>query len=170
MNKVLGVEEPRIGLLNIGAEEEKGNAVYKEAHQLLKKAPLNFIGNVEGRDALDGSIDVIVSDGFGGNIFLKTCEGTAIMLFKLIKAELTSSLPRKLAAAVLKPGLKKVAAKLDYTEYGGALLLGIDGIAVKAHGSSNATAFENALKQAKTAVERDVVGSIRQSLVDALES
>jgi phosphate acyltransferase len=170
MNRVLGVESPRIGLLNIGAEEEKGNEVYKQAHQLLKKSTLNFVGNVEGRDALDGGVDVIVSDGFGGNIFLKTCEGTANLLFTLIKAELTASLPRKLAAAVIKPGLKKIAKKLDYTEHGGALLLGIDGVAVKAHGSSNAKAFENALRQAKTAVERDVVGSIRQSLVTALES
>lgn len=170
MNKVMGVEKPRIGLLNIGAEEEKGNAVYKEAHQLLKQTPLNFIGNVEGRDALDGCVDVIVSDGFGGNIFLKTAEGIAMMLFTLLKKELTASLPRKLAAAVLKQGFKNVKAKLDYTEYGGALLLGIDGIAVKAHGSSNARAFENALIQAKTAVERDVVGSIRNSLITALES
>lgn len=169
MNKVLGVGSPRVGLLNIGAEEEKGNAVYKEAHQLLKHSALNFKGNVEGRDALDGNVDVIVSDGFAGNILLKTAEGAMSFLFTLLKKELTASLPRKLAAAVLKKGFKSVKAKLDYTEYGGALLLGIDGIAVKAHGSSNARSFTSALKQAKTAVERDVVGSIRQSLVAALE-
>lgn len=170
MNKVMGVENPRIGLLNIGAEEEKGNAVYKEAHHLLKSAPLHFVGNVEGRDAFDGGVDVIVSDGFAGNIFLKTAEGVAGFLFTLLKAELTATAPRKLAAAVLKKGFKSVKAKMDYTEYGGALLLGIDGVAVKAHGSSNARSFESALRQAKTAVERDVVGSIRQSLVAALES
>ena len=170
MNRVLGVDNPRVGLLNIGAEEEKGNAVYKEAHQLLKGAPLNFVGNVEGRDALDGNVDVIVSDGFAGNIFLKTAEGVAMFLFTLLKKELTASTPRKLAAAALKKGFKSVKAKMDYTEHGGALLLGIDGVAVKAHGSSNARSFESALRQAKTAVERDVVGSIRQSLISALES
>jgi phosphate acyltransferase len=170
MNKVMGVANPRVGLLNIGAEEEKGNAVYKEAHQLLKSAPLSFSGNVEGRDAFDGSVDVIVSDGFAGNIFLKTAEGVASFLFTMLKAELTSSLPRKLAAGVLKEGFHAVKKKMDYTEYGGALLLGIDGIAVKAHGSSNARSFESALKQAKTAVEKDVVGSIGQSLVSVLDN
>jgi glycerol-3-phosphate acyltransferase PlsX len=171
MNRVMGIDRPRVGLLNIGAEEEKGNAVYKEAHQLLKhSAQLNFVGNVEGRDALDGNVDVIACDGFGGNIFLKTTEGTATMLFTLLKKELTASLSKKLAAAVLKPGLKNLKKKLDYNEQGGALLLGIDGVAVKAHGSSNAKAFESALRQAKTAVEKDVVGSIRQSLIAALET
>ena len=170
MNKVVGVENPRIGLLNIGAEEEKGSALYKEAHHLLKSAPLNFQGNVEGRDALDGNVDVIVADGFAGNILLKTAEGAMSFLFTLLKRELTASPVRKLAAAVLKKGFKNVKAKLDYTEYGGALLLGIDGVAVKAHGSSNARAFESALRQAKTAVERDVVGSIRHALLSALDS
>ena len=169
MHNVMGVEKPRVGLLNIGAEEEKGNQVYKEAHQLLKASSLNFKGNVEGRDALDGGVDVIVADGFGGNIFLKTAEGVAELLFQLLKRELTASLPRKLAAAVLKPGFRAVKKKMDYTEQGGALLLGIDGIAVKAHGSSNAKSFESALMQAKKAVERGVVGSIRKSLEAALE-
>lgn len=170
MNKVMGVAKPRIGLLNIGAEEEKGSAVYKEAHHMLKSAPVHFVGNVEGRDALEGGVDVIVADGFAGNILLKTAEGAMTFLFTLLKKELTASLPRKIAALILKKGFKNVKAKLDYTEYGGALLLGIDGIAVKAHGSSNARSFESALMQAKTAVERGVVGSIRESLVAALEN
>ena len=168
MHKVQGIASPRVGLLNIGAEEEKGNALYKEVHSLLKTAPVNFVGNVEGRDVLDGGVDVIVCDGFTGNVLLKTAEGVAMYLFKLLKAELTSSLPNKLAALVLKKGFKRVKTKMDYTETGGALLLGINGIAVKAHGSSNAHSFVNALKQAMTAVERDVVGSIGQSLVAAL--
>jgi glycerol-3-phosphate acyltransferase PlsX len=161
---------PRVGVLSIGEEEHKGNDLTRSVAVQLKQLSLNFVGNVEGRDALDGGVDVIVSDGFGGNIFLKTAEGVAMMLFTLLKKELTASLPRKLAAAVLKKGFKSVKAKLDYTEHGGALLLGIDGVAVKAHGSSNARAFENALMQAKRAVERDVVGSIRQSLVSVLEN
>lgn len=170
MNRVAGIDRPRVGLLNIGEEEEKGSALYKEAHQLLKNAQLNFAGNIEGREALDGGVDVIVSDGFAGNIFLKTSEGIAMLLFTLLKKELTASLPRKLSAMALKKGFKAVKGKLDYTEHGGALLLGIDGVAVKAHGSSDAKAFENALRQAKRAVEKDVVGSIRQSLISALES
>ena len=169
MNRVMGVDRPRIGLLNIGVEEEKGSAVYKEAHRMLKKSLLNFVGNIEGRDALNGSVDVIVSDGFAGNILLKTAEGVAMYIFTLLKKELTASLPRKIAAMVLKKGFRNVKAKLDYTEYGGALLLGIDGVTVKAHGSSNAAAFESAMRQAKSAVEKDVVGSIRQLLTEALE-
>lgn len=169
MNRVMGIDRPRVGLLNIGAEEEKGSAVYKEAHHMLKGSLLNFVGNIEGRDALDGNVDVIACDGFAGNILLKTAEGVAMYIFTLLKKELTASFTRKLAAAALKPGFRNVKAKLDYTEYGGALLLGIDGVAVKAHGSSNAKAFENAVRQAKTAVDKDVVGSIRQSLVSALE-
>jgi len=170
MNRVMGVDRPRIGLLNIGVEEEKGSAVYKEAHRMLKKSLLNFVGNIEGRDALNGSVDVIVSDGFAGNILLKTAEGVAMYIFTLLKKELTASLPRKIAAMVLKKGFRNVKAKLDYTEYGGALLLGIDGVTVKAHGSSNAAAFESAMRQAKAAVEKGVVGSIKQLLTEALES
>ena len=168
MNRVMEVANPRVGLLNIGAEEEKGSTLYKDAHHLLKNAPVNFTGNVEGRDAFEGGVDVIVSDGFAGNILLKTAEGVAMFLFDLLKEQLTATLPRKLAAAMLKPGLRQVKRKLDYTEVGGSLLLGIEGIIVKAHGSCNARAFESALKQAHTAVRRDVVGSIRTSLEAAL--
>jgi glycerol-3-phosphate acyltransferase PlsX len=169
MHRVMGIDRPRVGLLNVGVEEEKGSAAYKEAHKLLKGANLNFVGNIEGRDAMDGTVDVIVCDGFAGNILLKTAEGVAMYIFTLLKKELTASPAKKIAAAILKPGFKNVKASLDYTETGGALLLGIDGVAVKAHGSSNAKAFENALRQAATAVDKDVVGNIRRSLIEAME-
>ena len=169
MEQVMGVKNPRIGLLNNGAEEDKGSAMHKAAHQLLKGSALNFRGNVEGRDALDGNVDVIVSDGFTGNVFLKSAEGISMFLFTLMKEQFGKSLKRKIGAALLYSGLRAVKHKLDYTEYGGSLLLGIDGVVVKAHGSSNAKAFESALRQAMDAVKKDVVGTIRQSLVDTLE-
>ena len=164
MKRVMEVPNPKVGLLNIGAEEEKGSALYKETYQLLKSAPVNFHGNVEGRDAFDGTVDVIVADGFAGNILLKTAEGAAMFLFDLLKEQLTASLPRKLAAAVLRPGFRAVKRKMDYAEIGGSLLLGIEGIVVKAHGSCKERAFESAIRQAYTAARRDVVGNIRTAL------
>ena len=169
MQKVMGVAQPRVGLLNNGAEEDKGSAMHKEAHQLLKASGLRFHGNVEGRDALDGNVDVIVADGFTGNVFLKAAEGVSLFLFALLKEQLGANLKRKLGTALVYDGLRAVKRKLDYTEYGGSLLLGIDGVVVKAHGSSNAKAFESALRQAMDAVRKDVVGSIRQSLEQSLQ-
>ncbi|ANE47506.1 phosphate acyltransferase [Paenibacillus swuensis] len=159
-NKVHGLTKPRIGLLNVGTEEMKGNELTKGAFPLLKEAPIHFVGNVESRDVLQGNCDVLVCDGFVGNILLKTLEGTAGTIFSVLKQEFTSSLLSKLAAAVLKPGLSRFKKKLDYKEHGGAPLLGLNGLVLKSHGSSDARAIKNAVRQAREALKNDLVGSI----------
>jgi len=147
---VLHIDNPRVGLLNIGAEEAKGNALTKEVHGLLKEnEEINFVGNIEPRDVLCGDVDVIVCDGFTGNVVIKLIEGTASSLFSMLKKVFYKSLKTKLAAAVLKPGLKEIKGKMDYTEYGGVPLLGIDGVVFKAHGSSNAIAMKHAILAAR---------------------
>ena len=160
LTRVQGVEHPRIGLLNVGTEEGKGNALCKEAYPLLAAAPIRFVGNVEARDVLFGVCDALVTDGFAGNIMLKAIEGTAGMLLKELKREFTSSLPRKLTAAVLAPGLKGLRARMDYRENNGAPLFGIDGIVVKGHGSSDARGIFNAILQARKAIACDLAGTI----------
>lgn len=162
--KVHGVKRPRVGLLNVGTEETKGNELTKAAFPLLSQAPIHFVGNVEARDVLMGNCDVLVCDGFVGNILLKTMEGTAGAIFRLLKEELTRSVPAKLAAAILKPGLKQLKAKLDYTEHGGAPLLGIGGVCIKSHGSSDATAIKNGIRQARTAIKSELVRSIANGI------
>ena len=141
--KVLGVDNPRVGLLNIGEEEEKGSQLAQEAHQLLKAQVANFDGNAEGRDVMDGAFDVIVCDGFTGNVCLKTIEGTAKALFRELKSIMMASLATKLAAAVLKGGLKGLMGKIDPDAMGGAPLLGCKGACIVGHGSSNARAVKN---------------------------
>ncbi|MGX1193976.1 phosphate acyltransferase PlsX [Metabacillus sp. SLBN-84] len=163
-NKVRGIEKPRVGLLNVGTEEKKGNELTKAAYQLLKGSDLHFIGNVEARDLLDGIADVVVTDGFTGNVALKTIEGTALSVFKMLKSALTSNLKSKLAAAVLKPKLKVIKGKLDYSEYGGAGLFGLKAPVIKAHGSSDPNAVYNAIRQAREMVSNDVTGTIRHSV------
>ncbi|MGP1907469.1 phosphate acyltransferase PlsX [Metabacillus sp. JX24] len=163
-NKVRGIEKPRVGLLNVGTEEKKGNELTKAAYQLLKGSDLHFIGNVEARDLLDGIADVVVTDGFTGNVALKTIEGTALSVFKMLKSALTSNLQSKLAAAVLKPKLKVIKGKLDYSEYGGAGLFGLKAPVIKAHGSSDPNAVYNAIRQAREMVSNDVTGTIRHSV------
>lgn len=158
--KVRGINKPRVGLLNVGTEEGKGTELTKEAFLLLKEAPINFIGNIEARDLLLGVCDVVVTDGFSGNIALKTVEGTAMSMFKMIKATFMSSLKTKLAAAVLKKDLKGLKDQLDYAEYGGAALFGLQAPVVKAHGSSNARAIYSAIKQTMTMVEHNVTETI----------
>ncbi|WP_166238054.1 phosphate acyltransferase PlsX [Paenibacillus turpanensis] len=158
--KVHGIAKPRVGLLNVGTEEGKGNELTKAAYPLLQEAPVHFVGNVEARDVLQGSCDVLVCDGFVGNILLKTLEGAAGAIFSALKTEFTKSLTTKLAAAVLKPGLSAFKNKLDYKEHGGAPLLGVNGLVLKAHGSSDARAVLNAVRQARTAVESRLVESI----------
>jgi phosphate acyltransferase len=164
MKKVRGVESPRIGLLNVGSEEGKGSELVKAAYDELNQMPINFIGNVEARDLLEGAADVVVCDGFSGNLVLKSIEGTAMSLFSLLKEELTSSLKNKLAAAVLKPAFKTVKSKMDYSEYGGAGLFGLNAPIIKAHGSSDARAFASAVKQAKVMHDESVIETIRQSV------
>jgi phosphate acyltransferase len=163
-DKVRGINKPRIGLLNVGTEDQKGNDLAKRAFQLIKETGLNFIGNVEARDLLEGVADVVVTDGFTGNVALKTIEGTAISMFSMLKSALTSDFASKLAAAVLKPRLLELKKKMDYSEYGGAALFGLKAPVVKAHGSSDANAVFHAVRQAREMVVKDVVGTIRQAL------
>ncbi|MFB1081146.1 phosphate acyltransferase PlsX [Jeotgalibacillus sp. JSM ZJ347] len=162
--QVRGIKNPTVGLLNIGTEEGKGNDLTKQAYELLQESGLNFVGNVESRDLLNGVSDVVVTDGFTGNMVLKTIEGTAQALFGMLKETFTSSVKTKLAAGLVKSDLKQLKGKLDYTEYGGAGLFGLNAPVIKAHGSSNATAVYNAIKQAHTMAENDVSGKISASL------
>ncbi|WP_019533691.1 phosphate acyltransferase PlsX [Paenibacillus ginsengihumi] len=158
--KVHGLAEPRVGLLNVGTEAMKGNELTKAAYPLLEAAPIRFVGNVESRDVLQKPCDVLVCDGFAGNIMLKSFEGAAQMIFSALKAEFMRSWATKLAAAVLKKGLTDFKRKMDYNEHGAAPLLGIDGLVLKSHGSSDAVAFKNAVRQARIAVQNDLVRSI----------
>lgn len=162
--KARGISSPRVGLLNIGTEEKKGNELVRNTFELLKDADINFIGNVESRDLLDGAADVVVADGFTGNMVLKTIEGTAMSVFKMLKTALTSSFKSKMAAAVLKPDLAVLKNKMDYTEYGGAGLFGLKAPVIKAHGSSDANAVFNSIRQAREMVEKDVSGTIKAAI------
>jgi glycerol-3-phosphate acyltransferase PlsX len=159
-SKVHGVSEPRVGLLNVGTEAAKGNELTKAAFPLLEKAPIRFVGNVEARDVLNAECDVLVCDGFVGNILLKSLEGTAGAIFSVLKQEFAKSFVSKLAAAVLAPGLRSFKKKLDYTEHGGAPLLGVNGLCLKSHGSSDANAIKNAVRQARTAIQSNLVHAI----------
>ena len=161
---VQGVKNPRVGLLNNGAEAEKGNELTKAAYPLLEQAPVRFVGNCEARDALTGEFDVIVSDGFAGNILLKSTEGTAALMMEMLKDELMSGFASKLGAALAKPAFARFKAKMDYTEYGGALLLGIDGGVIKAHGSSNAKAIAAAIRQAQAYGKNNVTQEIARAV------
>jgi phosphate acyltransferase len=162
--KARGISRPRVGLLNIGTEEKKGNELVRNTYELLKEADINFIGNVESRDLLEGAADVVVADGFTGNMVLKTIEGTAMSVFKMLKTALTSSFKSKMAAAVLKPDLAVLKNKMDYTEYGGAGLFGLKAPVIKAHGSSDANAVYNSIRQAREMVEKDVSGTIKAAI------
>jgi glycerol-3-phosphate acyltransferase PlsX len=164
---VIGVERPRIGLLNVGTEEGKGNAVVKEAYHLLKASGLNFIGNVEARELLDGGVDVVVCDGFVGNVVLKLTEGVGLGIFAALKETLLQNLVTKLAAATLKPALRRFRDRFDYAEYGGAPFLGVAGGCFKAHGSSNERAWYMACTQAARFVENDLLRRLGADLGNA---
>ncbi|HHT08566.1 MAG TPA: phosphate acyltransferase PlsX [Clostridiales bacterium] len=165
MEKTMGIARPRIGLVNNGAEEEKGNALYAEAHQLLKKEDINFVGNVEARYIPADQADVIVCDGFDGNIILKYTEGVAETLLGMIKQELMADTRSKIGALLAKPAFARVKKLMDYTEVGGAPLLGVRGAVVKAHGSSNAKAIFGAIRQASLMIRSKVPEAIEQKLV-----
>ena len=167
--KVRGIDKPRVGLLNIGTEDKKGNELTKAAFGLLKDAPINFIGNVESRELMNGVADVVVTDGFTGNMVLKTIEGTAMSMFKMIKDAMMSNMKSKVAAVLLKPQLMEVKAKMDYSEYGGAGLFGLKAPVIKAHGSSDQKAFVSAIKQTKTMVQFNVASTI-QTYIETKES
>jgi phosphate acyltransferase len=163
-SKVHGVVKPRIGLLNVGTEAMKGNELTKAAYPLLEQAPIHFVGNVESRDVLRAPCDVLVCDGFAGNIMLKSIEGAAGTIFSALKEEFTRTWVTKLAALAVKKGLSQFRRKMDYNEVGAAPLLGVDGLVLKSHGSSSATAFKNAVRQARTAVQNDLVRSISSEI------
>jgi len=162
-NKVHKIEQPRVGLLNVGTEPMKGNELTKQAFELLNQMPIRFVGNVEARDILNGVCDVLVCDGFAGNIMLKSLEGTQKAIFTLLKQQLTSSTMGKIAGLILKPKLK-VFKKYDYREHGGAPLLGVDGLVVKSHGSSDAAAVKNAIGQARLALSNHLIEAIRAEI------
>jgi phosphate acyltransferase len=168
MERIFHVSSPRVGLLANGEEETKGNQQVIETHQLLKKNAsilgLNFIGNVEGRDIPAGGADVVVCDGFVGNVVLKLSEGLAETLRGVLRTQMTSTLPSKLAALILRPGLRRVFRRLDYSEYGGVPLLGVNGSAIVAHGRSNAKAIQNALRVARQTAETGVAAAIAEGL------
>lgn len=165
MQKVLKKIEPKVGLINNGAEETKGTELYLETHSLLKNSSINFIGNIEGRDVPLGKADVIVADGFTGNIILKTIEGMGLTFISNLKDVFYKNTVTKIAALLLKKELKAFKKKLDYTEYGGAPLMGISKPVIKAHGSSNAKAFKNAIRQAKQFCEANVIKEIEKSII-----
>ena len=171
--QILGTETPRVGLLNIGAEPSKGNEQYKMVHQLLQEAGdqgrIHFIGNVEGSSAVEGAADVIVCDGFVGNIFLKTLEGTASFLMHELKDAFFTNLSTKLSALVLKKHLAGMRKKLDPREVGGTALLGIQKPVIKAHGSSDDFAIKNAIRQAKLCVANDLCGTMQTALAAVAE-
>jgi phosphate acyltransferase len=145
---ILRLERPRVGLLSVGEEEGKGNDLTRESYDLLKESRLNFIGNIEGRDIYNGNCDVIVTDGFTGNVALKISESLAEMVGSMIKEELTRDLRSKVGAALAVPAFTRFRKRVDYTEMGGAPLLGIDGAAIICHGASPVKAIKNAVRVA----------------------
>jgi glycerol-3-phosphate acyltransferase PlsX len=161
--RVLGRENPKVALLNVGAEPGKGNQATKEAYSLLAAADINFVGNLEARDLIRGTVDVVVCDGFTGNVVLKFMEGMSLSLFSMMRKSFTRDSRSKVGALLLKPALRDFRDSLDYSEYGGAPLLGLKGILVKCHGSSNARAIKNGIYQAQKFVEQDVVRAIEAS-------
>ena len=170
MQSVLGVAQPRVGLLNNGAEEHKGMPLQQETYQLLKTAPVNFIGNIEGRDVPLGAADVIVADGFTGNILLKTMEGVGLFFAGELKSIFLKNAASKLAALLVRDGIRSFKKKMDYNETGGAPLLGIAKPVIKAHGSSKAKTFESAIAQAVTYVEQGVIDKIARSVESGAEA
>lgn len=161
---ILNVKNPTIGLINIGSEEEKGNELTKEVHKLLKDMNFNFVGNVEPRDIPTGNTNVLVCDGFIGNTVLKMYEGVASTIFQTLKDEIMSSFRTKIGGLLLKPVFKKFKKDYDYKEYGGAAFLGVDGICIKAHGSSDDKAFKNAIKQAINFYENSIIDKIKSHI------
>jgi glycerol-3-phosphate acyltransferase PlsX len=159
-----GMVGPRVGLLSIGEEEVKGNELTREAFQLLKQLPLNFVGNVEGRDLYNGQVDVIVADGFVGNVALKISEGVANLVRTTLKESLKATITRQVGALLSRSAFTDFKKRLDHTEYGGAPLLGVKGACIITHGSSNANAIKNAVRVAAEFAERGIDDSIERGL------
>lgn len=169
LEKVLGRENPEVGLVNLGVEESKGTSVTKEAYKQLSQAPINFIGNVEAREVPAGACDVIVCDGFVGNVILKLTEGLAWNILKLIKKKFLEGMKAKIGAIFLKSKLGELKEEFDYSEYGGAPILGVDGAMIKMHGSSNAKAVKNTILKGIPYAENNVVAIIKSAITDLEE-
>ncbi len=163
---LFGVDRPRVGILSTGEERGKGNEMTKAAFELLESTPVNFIGNVEGRDLFSGRADVIVCDGFVGNIALKCAESLAETMFRLMKRGLMKNMMRKIGALLSRGAFKEIQKVADYSEYGGCPLLGVNGVAIICHGRSNAKAFANALGVARRYAEQNVVGTTRARILE----
>ena len=165
MKNVMGIENPKVAIVNIGAEEEKGNALVKETFPLLKEChDINFIGSIEAREIPRGQADVVVCEAFVGNVILKLYEGLGSVMIKMIKKGLMATLRSKIGALMIKPALKKTMKSFDSSEYGGAPLLGLNGLVVKAHGSSNSKEVCNAILQCVTFKEQKINEQIREAL------
>jgi glycerol-3-phosphate acyltransferase PlsX len=162
--KIIGVATPRVGLMSVGEEESKGNELTKEVHKTLKQLNLNFIGNVEGRDLYNGRADVIVCDGFTGNVALKTSEGLIEAVLKLLKDELSRNLQAKLGALLSQQSFKRLKKRLDYSEYGGAPLIGLRDVSIICHGRSSSNALKNAIRVAKEFAENQVNAKLEAEL------
>jgi len=165
MEAVVGLKDPRIGLMSIGEEKGKGNDLVKEAFDRLQVAPLRFIGNVEGKDLFSGAADVVVSDGFTGNVALKVTEGVVQSVMSMARHEITKNIFAKLGYLLMKRHLKKIYKKVDYSEYGGAQLLGVDGVCIIGHGRSNPTAVKNAIALAREFVANHVQEKIQAEIL-----
>lgn len=161
---ILGIPKPKVALLNIGSEEGKGNELVQATYPLLKNSALNFIGNIEGRDIPSGNVDVIVCDAFVGNIVLKTIEGLSSAIIQMLKDKITAGAIRKIGALLIRPGLKEMAGILDYAEYGGAPLLGVNGTSVICHGSSKEKAIFNAIRVANECEKNKIIRQITLAL------
>lgn len=166
VEKVKGIENPEVMLLNVGAEEEKGDPLHKESFELLRNADINFKGNCEGRDVPFGCCDVVVTDGFSGNVFLKSSEGVALAVMKRIKQKMTEGLMAKAGALLSYNKLKEIKKEFDYSEEGGAPILGLKGPVLKIHGSSKANAVYNAILKAVPYVEQDVTALIENAITE----
>ncbi len=166
VEKVKGIENPEVMLLNVGAEEEKGDPLHKESFELLRNADINFKGNCEGRDVPFGCCDVVVTDGFSGNVFLKSSEGVALAVMKRIKQKMTEGLAAKAGALLSYNKLKEIKKEFDYSEEGGAPILGLKGPVLKIHGSSKANAVYNAFLKAVPYVEQDVTALIENAITE----
>jgi glycerol-3-phosphate acyltransferase PlsX len=162
---VLGISSPRVGLLSNGEEESKGSLLVQEAHQLLKGADLNFVGNVEGKDVPRGLTDVVVCDGFVGNVLIKLAEGIGEFTFSLLRDEIGASPIGLLGALLLRPALRRIKRRVDYQEYGGAPVLGLDGIVIVAHGRSRARAVRNAISVAAQAIQGNLTKALAESML-----
>jgi glycerol-3-phosphate acyltransferase PlsX len=165
MEAVIGIADPRVGLMSIGEEKGKGNDLVKEAFERLQAAPVRFIGNVEGKDLFSGAADVVVSDGFTGNVALKVSEGVVENVLSMARHEITKNLFAKLGYLLMKRHLKKLYKKIDYAEYGGAQLLGVDGICVIGHGRSNPAAVRSAIARAREFVANRVQDKIQAEIL-----